>query len=161
MKFPTKSGAASPDGSETQTEAKHGGGWNMEQGEILINLVRSNDLRGLGTLILNGADINYADEFGNTALFYGVANGNLEIVNLLISNGAEVNDRFEGDSTLLHVALEQGSREVVEEILKRCSDVNAKDVHGNSAIWTAVFNARGNYDNVRLTSPEIWRKSQI
>lgn len=35
-------------------------------------------------------------------------------------------------------------------IIDHGGDVNLIDEHGNNALWTATFNARGNYDIVKM-----------
>ena len=44
-------------------------------------------------LIENGANIHICDKFGQTALFYAVSRGNLELVSLLEKQGADFNVR--------------------------------------------------------------------
>jgi ankyrin repeat protein len=42
-------------------------------------------------LIGNGADINIEDKYGQTALFYAIREGHIDVVEYLISQGADVN----------------------------------------------------------------------
>lgn len=45
----------------------------------------------LELLINNGADVNYANSFGKTPIFYAVENNNIKAVKLFIKNGANLN----------------------------------------------------------------------
>jgi len=69
------------------------------------------------TLLDHGADINFQDKFGDTALMIVSSKGNTEMVKILLDHGADVNlqDKF-GDTALKHASRKGHNR--VMELLK-------------------------------------------
>ena len=64
--------------------------------ERLMDAARTGDLHAVKTLLNSGIDVNTANRYGITALFYAAEKGNLEMVRVLVSGGARVDvaDRF-------------------------------------------------------------------
>lgn len=76
-------------------------------------------------------------------LFNRIA-GNVGIIKLLIENGADVNASKSIDAwTSLHMAASTGKVEVAKVLIENCADLNAKDFHGKTPLFLAVYN-RGN-----------------
>jgi ankyrin repeat protein len=112
---------------------------------------RFNRLEELRALIANDANLNVRDEFGATALHYAVAYKNFDVIALLLEHGADVALQDRDGSTALHVAIEYNLLQVAEELLKKNPGLIAiADKHGNEPLWTAAFNAKGNYGLVLL-----------
>ncbi|MBW5382832.1 ankyrin repeat domain-containing protein, partial [Brachyspira pilosicoli] len=85
-------------------------------------------------LIQKGADINAFDNYGNTALIYGV--NNLETVKLLVENGADVNF-YKGGSTALILACKPSLEiniDVIKYLVSKNADINAQDNEGYTAL---------------------------
>ena len=62
-----------------------------EQNQLNINLLKAakeNNVEGVLALLEAGADINFADELGQTALIFATCDGNKEIVQALLDAGA-------------------------------------------------------------------------
>ncbi|WP_432654084.1 ankyrin repeat domain-containing protein [Spiroplasma ixodetis] len=55
-------------------------------------------------LIENGANINHANQNGDTALIISTKKGYLSIINVLIKNGANINHANQNGDTALHLA---------------------------------------------------------
>jgi ankyrin repeat protein len=53
-------------------------------------------------------------------------------------------------ATALHFAANYRLADVTARILEHHGNPNAKDEHGNTPLWTAVFSARGEYQVVQL-----------
>lgn len=64
-------------------------------------------------LLDRGANINQADEFGDTPLIGAAKNGQISTVRLLISRGANVRQTNERNKTALHYAAQRGHKEIV------------------------------------------------
>ena len=97
--------------------------WELEEqgvmpdgyGQALLAACKKNDVKTVALLITAGANVNLANKFGNTPLFFAVGNGHTEIVKLLIAKGADVNkaDNKYG-ITPLYRASSKGHTEIVE-----------------------------------------------
>jgi ankyrin repeat protein len=68
----------------------------------------------------------------------------------LIERGIDVNHKDDKGQTSLHYCGVYRNLELAESILLNGGDPNIRDVYRNNAMWTSVFNARGNYELVKL-----------
>jgi ankyrin repeat protein len=62
----------------------------------------------------------------------------------------DVNAQTTTGSTPLHYAAAHSNTNAARLILSHGGDVTIADKHGNTPLWTAVFNARGKYELVEL-----------
>lgn len=67
-----------------------------------------------------------------------------------VKNLNDINKKFQKGLNLLHFAAEYGELKFATELLKLGIKVNEKNDFGNTPLWTAVFNAKGNYELVDL-----------
>lgn len=91
-------------------------------------------LDAVSHLIGRGADLNYQDNQGRTALMAAAENGRLEIVKLLISKNPQVNTKDKEGKTALILALQNGHLDVIEALVKGGADVDTKDNSGRTAL---------------------------
>ncbi|GAB3846003.1 hypothetical protein GCM10028822_05360 [Hymenobacter terrigena] len=68
----------------------------------------------------------------------------------LLEKGITVQQADYQGATALHFAAFYRMAHVTARILARHGNPNATDEHGNTPLWTAVLNARGNYQLVQL-----------
>ena len=91
-------------------------------------------------LLSNGADPDYCDPTGRTALVYAVMTGS-EILRVLLEHGANPNipDK-DGRTPLMLAALDVGCEpEILELLIEHGADVNAQDNEGMTALlWTVA-----------------------
>jgi ankyrin repeat protein len=112
---------------------------------------RLGKLAALGKAVEAGIDVNSKDEFGSTALQYAIAQKQIQAVELLLELGADVTIQDANGLTALHYAIEFKLPVVLEALLERCpAAVSISDRHGNQPLWTAAFNARGDYEMVSM-----------
>lgn len=112
---------------------------------------RMGDLESLRMAVSAGADVNEKDKFGATALQYAIAEKQVDTVDELLILGADVTLQDSVGSTALHYAIEHKLPRVLEALLEHCPEAVAiGDNHGNQPLWTAAFNARGNYEMVSM-----------
>lgn len=115
----------------------------------LHHFARMGDVESLRRAIKAGADINERDEFGTTPLKYAIAEKKVETALVLLEMGADVTSQSKDGSTALHSAIEHKLPKVLEALIKKCPEaVSIADNHGNQPLWTAAFNARGDYEMV-------------
>lgn len=69
-------------------------------------------------LIAKGANVNYSDLNGQSALHYSVRQGDRDIVELLIAKGADINAAAKDGTTPLQIAKDEGNKEIVELLRK-------------------------------------------
>jgi ankyrin repeat protein len=92
----------------------------------LVNSAQLGDVNAVRVLIERGADVNFADPLGRTALIYAASSDllNLDVVKLLVEHGADVNVKDQhkkaGDFGLsvLDIARLHGETPVVQYLVK-------------------------------------------
>ena len=118
---------------------------NMTHNSI-HSFARMGNAVGLIQAVKAGTDINERNEFGSTALHVAIAEKQLDMIPVLLDLGADVMIQDANGSTALHYAIEHRLPAVVESLVERCPEaVSISDKHGNQPLWTAAFNARGDY----------------
>ena len=90
------------------------------------------------------------DEFGRTKIFYSIVDGNEDAFFSHIESIIDINAQDDNGMTLLHFAAEYSRISIVEKLIEARIDLEIKDNYGNTALWKAVFNSRGNYEVVDL-----------
>jgi len=112
-------------------------------GASLINLVLNGELDEAKQLIADGADVNSADQHGNSVLHIAAQNGRAGIIEDLILNGADVNKGNNHKNTAIHLAAQNGWTDVAGHLLRaKKLDVNFKDLHANTALHLAAQNGQ-------------------
>ena len=93
-----------------------------------------------------GADA--ADGYGETALMFAAAGGDMEMAELLIANGAHVNARSDIGETALMLAARWGRADVVIMLLEEGADASLVSAYNETALLLAEEN--GHEDVVAL-----------
>jgi ankyrin repeat protein len=96
--------------------------------------VESCDVETLKRLIERGADVNYEESDGWTALFWAVNYGRNSICNFLLDHGADVNHVDDDGWTSLFWAVYNSRKSKIMLLLMRGANVNHKNNIGQSAI---------------------------
>jgi len=114
--------------------------------EDLLHACSSGNLLFVRSCLLQGADPNYADEHGRTALdWVGLCGEDSEhcgdIATFLMNNGASLtNEESESESELKRTPLHYAKREAVASVLiEKGLDLNAKDQHSRTPLHFMVL----------------------
>ena len=113
--------------------------------EELISAIQENrNIAEIRQIISGIEDINQANEYGQTALYWAASNGRVEIVTQLLAAGADVNIADSEGTTPLYIAAFYGFIEVVEKLLDAGSNVRIAERFGTTPIDTAIFKGHKN-----------------
>lgn len=87
-------------------------------GEALTRAAHYSDLDVVKGFLKIGADVNYADNFGYTALIHAAENNKTSVIKALIKEGADPNRVNCVGLTALLIAVEKGNIAMVKEFLQ-------------------------------------------
>ena len=100
--------------------------------------------------VINSHGIDAFDRDNRTALIWASFFGQADLVKWLLDNRANVNFQDGIGFTGLHYCGQEQYLEIATILLKNGADPNITDKHGNTALWTSLFNAKGNFEVVRV-----------
>ena len=112
-------------------------------------------------LLQNGAEINAADENGDTALHFATANNMIKMVKLLIKRGANVNV---GDTDLqspLHLSAKMGHKEITQILIRNGANVNAENSGGGNPLHIALVAGENGKSHEEIIEMLIWNGNDI
>lgn len=119
--------------------------------ENVFQLIRLNQFESLKKEINEDNVSEFINEYHQNLLQEAVAHKKNEIVAYLLYCNIDVNHSDKDGKTPLHYATVHNDIKSTQLLLnKDAMEINKKDIYGNNALWVAVFNARGNYDIVKL-----------
>ena len=126
---------------------------------LFIDAVGNNNHKLVEEYIQKGADINYIDYMGNTALIIAAGCGYCSTIKLLLKHHADVNVYNHEGTTPLIAAAKCGSSEIIKLLLdynpgnfmykhNLCVDIHANDVDKLTALDWAI--KRHHYEVVEI-----------
>ena len=113
----------------------------------LVRAVWRDDLKQLKDL---AKEPDILDPDGRTALMAAAIDAKPGAAQLLIDAGANVDVRDPGGWSALHFAAQSGSIEIARMLLDAGASVEPSDTHGNTPLFRATFESRGNGDMIEL-----------
>lgn len=120
-----------------------------ELGSVHLAVLR-HDLKELRGAPSKGEKTEELDRDGRTPLFYPVRDGELAIALELLGHGANPNAQDKILETPLHFAARNYRTQIAEVLLQHGADVDVQDMHGNTALWRAVYESRGRGEMIRF-----------
>jgi ankyrin repeat protein len=97
----------------------------------------------------DGANVNWKDMSGNTALMRASQNGHVEIVRLLLEKGAQIDTQSNtGFTALMAASFASGTIECVRLLLEKGANMYIKNKHGKTV--KDVAKSKGHADIIQL-----------
>lgn len=93
----------------------------------LANALFDADIVKVSSLLKEGADINFQNEFGRVPLHLAAASGHIEIFKLLLELGANSTIRDRDGRTVFEHAVLSKNKTIIDLLLKKGSDVNIQN----------------------------------
>jgi ankyrin repeat protein len=127
--------------------------WGKDPNKELLGSVYRQEQPQILKWLKKGAAINRVDEDGRTILMHAILadKASVEVIMLLIQNGANVKLAEPAQQwTPLHFAARDNRADIVKVLLENKAEVDARDVFGNTPLWRAVMNFKGDDKAIRL-----------
>ncbi len=122
-----------------------------DKSRALIDFAMNGHIDFVESFLIDGADINYQNEGGKTALMMAIENGHTNIANFLIDKGADINLLDKSGWTSLMFAVYRGNLSLVESIADKVDNINSLNKQKKSALDIAVLYWRKEAAEVLLT----------
>lgn len=126
----------------------------------LIKLIYENDIISLENLKSNGTDFCKTDNYDKNNLLiayagYGYDNKYQpqDLIDFLLNCGIEINHKKNkrgNELSALHKAVSMKNYKIVEHLLKREAQIDIQEINGNTPLWTAVMNYRGEEKQLKI-----------
>lgn len=131
----------------------------MEFSELL-KLIYENDIQSLENFKLNGVDFCQADKYDKNNLLIAYAGYGYEnkykpedFIDFILNCGIDINQKRNkrgNELSALHKAIAMKNYKIAEHLLKRGAQVDIQEVNGNTPLWTAVMNYRGEEEQLKI-----------
>ncbi|WP_071891202.1 ankyrin repeat domain-containing protein [Hymenobacter sp. PAMC 26628] len=86
--------------------------------------------------------IDATDGYGRTALINAVIENKANFICWLVDNGANINHQDRIGYSALHFIGQNKIVDLAKYFLQKGADPNLQDIHGNTALWTTILNAK-------------------
>ncbi len=85
-----------------------------KQGKQLMRAAQDGNIEKIGAMIKLGADVNFKDDFGDSALTLAADRGDLDVIKYLAENGADLLITDEDGKTAFQIATDRNHQEIRE-----------------------------------------------
>ena len=117
-------------------------------GDLSYNIRQGDYKTAKATLAEFGIDAE--DGEGRTALINAVIDEREDFMDWLLQNGANINHQDRIGYSALHFIAQESWVTLAEKFLKSGANPNLPDIHGNTPLWTAIFESVDEPGVVRL-----------
>jgi len=114
---------------------------SFELGDKLVAAISNGKLVEALKLIDEGADVNFANHYGNTPIRAACYQGKgfAKVIDWLVKRGARFDEQdFNGNTPLL-VAADRGDYRIIDLLLSHGARVNVKNKEGKTPLWYATY----------------------
>ena len=111
---------------------------NKDGQTMLMEAIRSGNLKRVEALIQMGADLDVRNKEGQTALMLAIKAGDLQMLDMLVRNGADLDIKNKEGQTALMEAIRSGNSRMVETLISRGADLDVRNKDGQTALMEAV-----------------------
>lgn len=111
--------------------------------------IQNNDDEAAKRLIANCA-VDIPDGEDATPLIWAAFHNRPQLLQWLIDRGANVDHQDRNGYCALHYVAQEKHERIAQIILDAGASTELRDVHGNTPLWTASFEARGEFSIVQL-----------
>ena len=113
--------------------------------------------------LIESYEINVRNVNGASMLHKAIAAKKFDIANDLVNRGIDVNIMNNEGQSVGHYLSYYPNLQLTEKILEKGLKINIQDRWGNTPLWYAIYNGKGNYELVELfikygADPEIKNK---
>ena len=122
---------------------------NLSLYEYALQSLNNNDTAAVIS-ISKELSSDFADSDGETLLWKAVQRKKIDIAEALLNAGANINIPDKAGWFPLHIAVQNQDINMVDLLLRYNPEINAQNKYGNTAIWLAVFYAKGQEDIINL-----------
>ena len=113
----------------------------------MLNAAIQSDLDTVKKLVAQGADINYTDKWGNTAIFSAAWNGDIKALDLFYDLGATLDL---GEANLLCNAAFNAQVESVKWLIQKGEDANYTLTTGENALHYTISQTNKMHDRTEI-----------
>jgi hypothetical protein len=113
--------------------------YSGDEGSDIVLAASEGDRPTLERLLKAGANVNYRNSEGDTALCEAIRGGYTDCVRALLAGQTDVNARCRGGDTPLVVAAGGGDEDVVNTLLKLGARTNSRNQDGDSPLIRASY----------------------
>lgn len=118
-----------------------------------LGAIYRKNYKEISSLLAQGVDVNLLDADGRTGLMHAVldSDADAQMVQFLVKAGANVHWHDGGQKwTALHFAARDNKYEIVKTLIQAGAEIDAVDSFGNTPLWRATMECRGDYSVIRL-----------
>jgi ankyrin repeat protein len=117
--------------------------------EVITFDIEKGNIEKVKQLLLE-VGVDACDGYLRTALIWATFYDNINILSWLIDNCANVNHQDRNGYSALHFAGQEKRFDCAKLLIEKGANLELADIYGNTPLWTAVFNSRGDNQLVEL-----------
>ena len=99
--------------------------------------IRRGNVSTINQLVLQGAKVEWVDEYGDRAIHLAAIDNSSEVLRLLIAQGADIDAKNELGNTALHIATEYAQLGMMSDLISAGANLEARNRAKATAIVTA------------------------